>query len=219
MANVKKTETQKKIDVKSENRTVSLTDVGIIVNTVVDSVFVERNGKTEFSSEIYEVLLAYLEIGSFYPETKLLEDNKEKKTPLNDFFMEYIDGKYQKELDELKNNRLAQYIENAVKTKIDAKMRQLESPTLESVANFFDVATALAQKYINDIDNVGMGDIKTFLQDFAKFAKKTNPQSITDTFLQIKKGELTDSVDTSNITLKPITTKPKTATRKTTAKK
>lgn len=221
MAYVKKTETQKKTNVKPENknRTVSLTDVSIIVNTVVDNVFTERNGKIEFSAEFYEVLLSYLEIGYFYPETKLFEKSIENKSSLNDFFVDYIDGIYQKEIDELKYNHIAQYIENAIKNKIDAKIKQIESPSLNSVAKFFEAATVLAEKYVNDIDNVGSNDIKTFLNDFAKFAKKTNPKSISETFLQIKKNELSDDNDKNNVTAKPNVSKSKTTTGKTTMKK
>lgn len=174
---------EKMVDIKTENGRMSLFDVSKIVDTVVDSVFVERNGNIEFAAELYEVLLAYLEIGAFYPQTGVLENS------LDLFFIDYIDGKYYREFGELKLNRLAQYIDNAVKQKVEARMRQIENPLVNSLTKLVDVATVLAQKYVDDIDNVGTSDIKGFIQDFAKLAKTTNPQTVTDAVIKMHKAE------------------------------
>ena len=82
MANTKKTavakaaektvEIETPVEVKAFNGRMSLLDISKIVNTVVDSVFTERNGNIEFSAEYYEVLLAYLKVGAFYPHTGVL---------------------------------------------------------------------------------------------------------------------------------------------------
>lgn len=191
MANTKKTAAAEKVentaetlaDIKTENGMMSLFNLSKIVDTVVDSVFVERNGNIEFAAELYEVLLAYLEIGAFYPHTGVLENS------LDLFFIDYIDGKYHKELGELKYNRLAQYIDNAVKQKVEARMRQIENPLINSMVKFVEVATVLAQEYVDDIDNVGAADIQKFINDFGSLAKKTNPQTVTEAVIKMHRAE------------------------------
>lgn len=191
MANTKKTAAAemvdntagKTVDIKTENGRMSLSDLSKIVDTMVDSVFIERNGRIEFAAELYEVLLSYLEIGAFYPHTGVLENS------LDLFFIDYIDGKYYRELGELKSNRLAQYIENAVKQKVEARMCQIENPLINSMVKFVDVATVLAQKYVDDIDNIGTSDIKGFIKDFAKLTKTTNPQTVTEAVIKLHKND------------------------------
>ncbi len=161
----------------------SLIDVSKIVNSVVDSSFVERNGRIEFAAEYYEVLLAYMEIGAFFPETGVLENG------IHLFFLDYIDGKYCGEIEKLKTYRLAQYIENAVERKIEAKIRQIENPLINSLTKLTDAAGALAQKYVYDIDNVGTADIQKFIKDFAKLAKNTNPQTVTEAVIKMHKAD------------------------------
>lgn len=218
MANTKKTATAEKVeknvenlvDIKADNGQMSLYDLSKIVNTVVDSVFVEKNGNIEFAAELYEVLLAYLEIGAFYPHTGVLENS------LGLFFVDYIDGKYHKELGELKYNRLAQYIDNAVKQKIEARMRQIENPLISSMVEFFDVATVLAQKYVDDIDNIGTADIQKFIKDFGSLAKKTNPQTVTEAVIKMHRAENTKDSETNGDTkqTKPTTKKQSTKPKK-----
>lgn len=194
MANTKKTAAAEKVentaenlaDIKVDNGRMSLLGLSQIVNTVVDSVFIERNGNIEFAAEWYEVTLAYLEIGAFYPQTGVLENS------LDLFFIDYIDGKYYRELAELKLNRLAQYIDNAVKQKVEARMRQIENPLINSLVKFVDIASVLAQKYVDDIDNVGAADIQKFIKDFGSLAKKTNPQTVTDAVIKMHRAEMAE---------------------------
>lgn len=192
MANTKKTVTGKNTaenkigniaGIKRENGVLSLFDLSKIVNAVVDSVFIERDGRLEFAAELYEVLLAYMKIGAFYPQTGVFENS------LDLFFIDYIDNKYHKETSELEFNPLAKYIDNAVKHKVDARMRQIENPLINSLVKFVDIASALSQKYVDDIDNVGTSDIKGFIRDFAELAKQTNPQTVTDAVIKLHKAE------------------------------
>lgn len=194
-------------DIKTENGRLSLFDLSKIVNTVVDSVFVERNGNIEFAAELYEVLLAYMEIGAFYPNTGVFENS------LDLFFIDYIDGKYHKELGKLKYNRLAQYIDNAVKQKVDAKMRQIENPLINSIVEFVNVATVLAQKYVDDIDNVGAADIQKFIKDFGSLAKKTNPQTVTEAVIKMHRAENAKDSETNRDTKQTMPTTKKQSTK------
>lgn len=173
----------KLVDIKTSNGKISLKGLMMIVNAVTDSVFIERNERVEFAAELYEVLLAYWKIGAFYPHTEVL------KNSLDLFFIDYIDGKYYKEIEELKSNRLAQYIENAVEKKVAAKMRQIENPLVNSMVKLVDIASVLGQKYVDDIDKIGTSDIKGFIEDFAKLAKVTNPQTVTDAVIKRHKSE------------------------------
>ena len=177
----------KNVELEGKNGKLTLGDVAEIVNAIVDSVFVERNGKIEFAVEYYEVLLAYFQIGAFYPETGVFDDG------IGLFFMNYIDDKYYRELDALDHNNLAKYIKNAVVKKIEAKMRQIENPLVNSLVKFVDVATVLAGKYIDDIDNVGSADIKRFIADFSEVAKKTNTNAITDAMYKLHQKEAADA--------------------------
>lgn len=187
---------EKSVKLKGKNGILTLTDVAAIVNAIVDSVFIEHNGKIEFAAEYYEVFLAYFQIGAFYPQIGVFENG------VGLFFMDYIDNKYHKELAELKYNALAKYIENAVVKKIEAKMRQIKNPLVNSLVKFVDLASVLAQKYVDDIDNVGAGDIKQFIADFSDFAKKNNTDTITDAVIKLhqKEAEKTKSAAKSRST-------------------
>lgn len=194
---------EKPVRLEGKNGRLTLGDVAEIVNAIVDSVFAERNGKIEFAAEYYEVLLAYFEIGAFYPETEVLENS------VNLFFMDYIDGKYHRELEELKHSRLAQYIDNAVKKKVEAKMRQIENPLINSLTKFADNAVILSQKYVDDINNVATDDIKKFITDFAELAKKTNPQTVTDFVVERHKEEFAKESEKEKIVPKKRSTRAK----------
>lgn len=178
---------EKLVKLEGKSGKLKLSDVAEIVNAIVDSVFVERNGKIEFAAEYYEVLLAYFQIGAFYPETGVFDDG------IGLFFMNYIDGKYHRELDALEHNNLAKYIKNAVVKKIEAKMRQIENPLINSLVKFVDLASVLAEKYVDDIDNVGSSNIKKFIGDFANFAKNNNTQTITDAMYKLHLKEAADA--------------------------
>lgn len=165
------------IDVKVDNGKLTLKDVSIIVDTVVNSSFAEINGKIEYNPEISAILIPYLEVGAFYPETEVFNNGDNS---LEIFFNDYIDGKYDDKLNELGNNRLAAYIEDAIRQKIEHKLRQIENPLINSVINLIDNISTIANAYAKDIDNIGTSDIKKFISDFADFAKITNPRTITD---------------------------------------
>lgn len=177
MAAKKNIKSENEITVKAENGKLSLRDVSVIVDTVINSVFVDVNGKTEYNAEIAAILIPYLEIGAFYPETEVFKDSEDS---LELFFSNYIDGKYDDKLNEIKNNRLAIYIEDAISKRIEYKLKQIENPLINSVINLVDNISAIANTYAKDIDNVGTSDIKKFIGDFANFAKVTNPKTITD---------------------------------------
>lgn len=188
MATKKKVEdtvqTEQKIDIKATNGRLSLVEMSEIVNTVVDSVFTERNGNIEFAGELYEVLLAYMEVGAFYPHTGVFENG------LGLFFGDYIDNKYHKELEELKYNRLVQYIENAVNKKVEARMKQIENPLINSMTKLVDAANVLAEKYVDDIDNVGTSDMKGFITNFVELSKKTNPDTVAEKVIKMYRAEM-----------------------------
>lgn len=171
-----------KSGIELKNGKLSLLELSKIVNTVVDSVFIERDGRIEFAAELYEVLLAYMKVGAFYPETGVLE------TSLDLFFIDYIDGKYEDKLRALVFDKLAQYIDNAVHKKVEARKHQIEDPLINSLTKLVDAAAVLAQKYVDDIDNVGTADIKGFIENFAKLANVTNQQSVTDAVIQMHRS-------------------------------
>lgn len=179
-------------NVVTANGKMSLNDVSVIVNTIVDSLFVERNGRLEYAAEIYEVLLAYMEIGAFFPNTKVFEDG------LGVFFINYIDGKYYNQIGKLKYNTLAQYIENAVKRKIEARMKQIENPLFNSLERLIDAAGVVMQNYADNINNVGTDDIKRFIEDFAGFTKKTNPKTVADEIVKTRMNEMKENDKLNN---------------------
>lgn len=162
----------------------SLDNVSKIVNSIVDSVFIKRNGRVEFAAEYYEVLLAYFEIGAFYPDLGVLEGGVWL------FFDGYIEGKYSSELNKLKDNPYIQYIENAVKQKVQARMKQIENPLFESLLGLVENVSVLAQRYIDGADKIGTADIQKFIENFGTFSQKVNEQSLTDTVIQMHQSEL-----------------------------
>ncbi|MCM1167421.1 MAG: hypothetical protein NC299_16830 [Lachnospiraceae bacterium] len=182
----------------------SLIDVAEVVNAVVDMVFRERDGQMEFAAEYYEVVLAYTKIAAFFPETGVRNDD------IFTFFEDYIGGKYVKELEKMGYDPLAQYIDNAVNLKIEAKKRQIENPLVNSLTRLADTVNVLASKYVDDIENVGTADIKKFIEDFAKLSKKTNPQTVTDTVMKMRQ-----KADEKRVDGKPSLKKQGTGTAKT----
>lgn len=196
MAAKKNVKPENTIAVKIENGKLSLRDVSVIVDTVINSVFVDVNGKTEYNAEIAAILIPYLEIGAFYPETGVFKDSEDS---LELFFEDYIDGKYDDKLNEIKNSRLAIFIEDAISKRIEYKLKQIESPLINSVINLVDNISAIANTYAKDIDNVGTSNIKKFISDFANFAKTTNPKTIADSVVDkhiqlLQNGEIKEPV-------------------------
>lgn len=196
MAAKKNIKPENAIVVKAEDGKLSLRDVSVIVDTVINSVFVDVNGKTEYSAEIAAILIPYLEIGAFYPETEVFKDSEDS---LEIFFADYIDGKYDDKLNKIKNSRLAIFIEDAINKRIEYKLKQIENPLIDSVINLVDNISAIANTYAKDIDNVGTSDIKKFIGDFANFAKTTNPKTITDSVVD-KHIQLLQSGEVKNTT-------------------
>lgn len=170
--------------VKAKSNKFSLADIANLVNAVVETVFVERNGTVEFAAEYYEVILAYWSIRYFYPDL-VTED-----TGIFAFFNDYIEGAYKKQLSDLEYNTYWKYASKAIAEKVEQKKRQLENPVVTSLTNFLNTANILAQKYVDDIDNVGAADIKSFLNDFGKLAEKTNSENVTRAVLEANKRNL-----------------------------
>lgn len=169
-------------DIAVKNDKLSLSDMVQLVNTIVDSVIVNRNGTLEFAAEYLDVVENYVLMAAFYPQYGIADIG------LALFFNDYINGVFFRELKELEVNGYAQYIRCAVEKKIEFKLRQIENPLINSATKFVDTASALTQKYVDDIDNVGTADIKGFLSDFSKLVKKTNPQTVTDAVIKLHKS-------------------------------
>ncbi len=155
-----------------ENGRLSLMDIANLVNAVVETVFIERDGNIEFAAEYYEVVRAYWSMRYFYPH--LINDD----TGIFVFFEDYIKGVYDKELTDLIYNDYWEYADKAITEKVEIRKKQIENPVMNSITKFFNAAGILAEKYVNDIDNIGTADLKGFLKNFGKLAQNTNADKV-----------------------------------------
>lgn len=202
MAVIKKIENE---NVSSERMTpvkLSMSDVSDIVNAIVETVFVELDGRVDYAPEYYEVMSAYWELGAFYPNLKIFEKD------ISEFYDEYIDNKYHRELSDIALDRQAGYIDRAAKEKIEFRLKQIASPLVEELTALLSNVNVLAERYAKGMDEVSAGDFKKLVTDFAEFSKKTNPKTVTDTYLKMQAA-----VNGNNAVAAPSFTPPKKAKR------
>lgn len=162
-------------EVKMNSETVkalSFVEMASTVDTIVSSVIISNNGKSDFGAEYLEVVKYYVLIATFYPEHNVTEQG------LALFFNDYVEGKYKIEIKRLEQNEYAQYVLRAVDKKLEFEIKRIESPIINSIERFVGLANDLLQKYVDDIDNIGTADIKGFLGDFAALAKNTTSEKI-----------------------------------------
>lgn len=155
---------------------ITLPEVQLLVNSVVDTVFVhnEETNEVEYMAEYVPVVTAFYKIKFYSPEDLLTED-------INAFYLDWIDGKY---LDVLKQIDISQ--ENSIKKAIDerieyrkVKEENLMNNALASLINIIQDGIEMFQNKFTDIDST---DIKNLISQVGELNDNLN----TDTKKVVK---------------------------------
>lgn len=167
-------------NIEPNDEIMSLEQAEELINSVTDLVFLNTDKGIIFAPIYIDFMLAYWKIGFFYPYLGISEKGKES---INFFFDGWVNGEYDVYLEKVKDNKQAAIIDKAIERAIEFKKSQCQQPVLNSLAKLVDTLSVLAQKYVDDIDNIGSSDIKSFLERFMAFTSENNVQTITDEVL------------------------------------
>lgn len=166
--------------IEPNDEIMSLEQVSELINSVTDLVFLNTNKGVIFAPIYIDFMLAYWKIGFFYPSLGISEKGEEG---ISFFFNSWVNGEYDVYLEKIKDNKQTVIIDKAIERAIEFKKSQCQQPVLNSLAKLIDTFNILAQKYVDDIDNIGSSDIKSFLERFMEFTSENNVRTITDEVL------------------------------------
>lgn len=183
MSNSKKTKiesTENTIDkttIEPITDIMSLEQVRELVDSILSLVFLKTDDGIVYMPLYEKVIYPYWKMGFYYPSLKISEMGFE------DFYIKWINGEYNYQLDCILDNEQATFIDTLISDTIEFYKKQYQQPVINSLTNLINTVNILAQKYVNDIDNIGSSDIKGFLQRFMEFTAKNNTATITDEVL------------------------------------
>lgn len=166
--------------IEPNNEVMSLSQANELVNSVVDLIFLNTEKGIVFTPIYIDFMLVYWKMCFFYPSLGISEKGEEG---MDFLFNGWINGEYDVYLEKVEDNKQAIMIDKAIRKAIDFKKSQCQQPILNSLTKFIDTLNILAQKYVDDIDNIGSSDIKSFLERFIEFTSENNVQTITDEVL------------------------------------
>lgn len=165
-------------DIEPINGVIELDLINELIDTVLNFIFLNTSNGVVFRPIYIDLMLAYWKIDIYYPSLEISQKG------VDYFFEKWINGEYDVCLEKLENNRQAQVIDTAIKHEIEFKKAQLQQPIVNAITEFVDIASVLAKKYVDDIDNIGSKDIKGFLERFAEFVSENNTSTITNEVLK-----------------------------------
>lgn len=182
-------------DVKIKD--LSFKEVHECVNAIVETLFTKgKDGSITYNGVYNELLRAYVELVYFVPDLEL------HKVDIFEFFDRYCNKEFDDVLFTLRGTRRGQYVESTVTDTVENLLRHYCGGALvNSVNKFMGNLNTVVEKYSNSLDNIGSEDIKSFIQDFAGFAGKITPETLTAAVLN-KNKPVQKTKKTSKATIK-----------------
>lgn len=144
------------------NKIISLSETTALIDAVVDTVFMERDGRIDYFPEYLEVTKAYYKIFFYYPE--MIEGET-----IFDFYTKYINGEYNEALNNYVDVKQSQYIDNAIDRKIEFRQNQVVNPLAYSLSNLLDNISYVIE---NQSKNFEGADVKKLIDGISAFGEK-----------------------------------------------
>lgn len=175
----------KDIDLKKAKlRKLSLGDVSVLCQGVLDCAFHKNEAGTTYIPENVELSKAYFELLVTFPDLEM------EKIGLAEFFELYSDGQYDNYLTIAREDGRIKYFERTVDSAIETAIRYHTGGRLAaSAAALIDNINKVVEKYSGSLENIGAADIQNFLKDFGKLSSELNPQTVTDAVIKMHQSE------------------------------
>lgn len=174
---------------KLASKKLSLVTCDEMVNAIVNVILVEDedgSGNYTYRPQVKEPVSLYLKLNAFFPELSV------KDVPFEEFFEKYADNEYHEYEDTLEFDRRAIYIDKAVDSAIDAKLREFNGGRMQSaVLRLLNALNYITEVQAVKFNDLGGADIKKFISDFAGFAAKNNAETLTRAAVNMAKKKTT----------------------------
>ncbi len=151
---------------------------------IISSLDMTINGKNLFTTVNFEPSRWFLEIVTFYPE-------KFGDLQYEEFFMDYIRGKYDDFIAALSENPFAAHLNEIIDQKYQIRVRQEENQMNIAITNLINAVTKVVERYSEE--NLDAGDMKRFIKDFGNFVADNNVETLTSELLKNHRQELSKS--------------------------
>ncbi len=159
------------------NKIISLNETTALVNAVVDTVFMEKDGRIDYFPEYLDVAKAYYKVFFYVPEM-LIEGET-----IFDFYVRYINGEYNEALNEFVDVRQSQYIDNAIDRKIAFRQNQIVNPFAYSLTKLLDNISAVTETQKTNFDNL---DMKKLVDGIAAMGEKFDTEKVIELLIDKK---------------------------------
>ena len=163
---------------------IGATEMLRISEFIISSLDMTINGKNLFTTVNFEPSRWFLEIVTFYPE-------KFGDLQYEEFFMDYIRGKYDDYIIALSENPFANHLNAIIDQKYQIRVRQEENQTNTALTNLINAVTEVVNKYADSA--LSAEDMKKFIEDFGNFASTNNVEALTENLLKTHRQELSKS--------------------------
>ena len=184
------------------NKILTLTDTARLVNTVVDTVFIETDGVMDFHPEYLEIAKVYYKVWYYVPEMIVDGDT------ISEFYEKYINGEYDETLANYVDIKQSKYIDNAIDSKIEYKKNQISNPVSTSIARLCNAVADVAESSKDNFTDV---DVKKFVDGLSSLGDKFDTEKAVQMILD--KNKKPDGT-VGDATSKEIKIKPKKTTKK-----
>lgn len=178
------------------NRIISLSETTALVDAVVDTVFMEKDGRIDYFPEYLDVAKAYYKVFFFTPQMII-----EGET-IFDFYVKYINGEYNEALSNYVDARQGEYIDNAIEKKIAFRQNQIVNPFAYSLTKLLDNISAVTEIQKTNFDTV---DINKLIEGISAMGEKFDMEKAIE--LLTDKKASSKKTTQGNIKLKTATKK------------
>lgn len=133
---------------------IPIADMAVTVDRIVDAVFVEVGGKTDYRPEYLKTSSDFYKIMAFCPEIISEDEFENGLMSMSDFFENVENGKYTNELSELRNHPQCIQIDEYVEKKISFKLSQMSNTLAFALSGFFDTLNTLISGHETEIIDI-----------------------------------------------------------------
>ncbi len=164
---------------ESTTKRLSLAEMSGLVNAIVQSVFVENNGETEYMPEYFDVVSDYWKLYYFRPDLDIGEMS------ISDFYEKRLNEEFDYALEEISLLPAVWEINKAVEKKIDYLLSK--KPLEKELTEILRSINAIVGKFADDVSRE---NYKQMIGDFKNFVGKADSESITESVLKKHREDL-----------------------------
>lgn len=169
------------------NKVISLNATTALVDAVVDTVFIEKDGRIDYFPEYLDVAKAYYKVFFFAPEMVI-----EGET-IFDFYVKYINGEYNEALNNYVDVRQSKYIDKAIDKKIAFRQNQIINPFACSLTRLLNNVSSVVEKYSKYFEGV---DVNKLIDGISAMGEKFDTEKAIELLIDKKNSIQTKTENT-----------------------